>query len=479
MITNNNDRGPRVKMGMTMRYVLSAAFLISHFSFLISCSSEDMTGLEMTGGADSNAPFTILGTSGNGVVNTGASYGEYTAFINVPGKWSVATSQGLANVYPSVGEGPTTAIVQVGENWGAVRENVLTLMTQDAVTRAGGEGGYRMSIVQSGNPSLDSISTVFSANKGAGYSYMPGGDYCDGALIQLFNLVTLDSIQQATGVRLISDDIYPSTAQEFLTSNSEKGLTKGLTVSASGGMDFGSIKSKVSGSGSVSVDVSKGSEETSKSKYALKRLKNTQFTREIHYMNILSLLEKAATREEKVKLLSPGFYSVQETFAQDIAAAKGNRAKQYEICDRFLSEIGPCFISKSAMGTVLDYQISVDSTLLRETLGVEVALEASFQSKVKPVGGGGTIDIGVSKEATDLKTKTIATVKVRGGDVSKVCILVTGGELNDSDVTAWMNSCRPTLAVMVDMALVPIYALITDTYAHEVLKNYFNLKLKN
>ena len=127
------------------------------------------------------------------------------------------------------------------------------------------------------------------------------------------------------------------------------------------------------------------------------------------------------------------------------------------------------------MGTVLDYQISVDSTLLRDTLSVEAALEASFQTKV--VGGGGTINIGVSKEAIDLMSKTTATVKVRGGDVSKVCILVTGGVLNDSDVTAWQNSCRPTLAVMVDMSLVPIYALITDLYAREVLTNYFNLKL--
>ena len=449
----------------------SALVLVAVFAAACS-SSEDMTGNEVTGGG-SNAPFTILGTLGNGVVNTGASYGEYTAFINVPGKWSVVTSQGLANVYPSVGEGPTTALVQVGENWGAVRENVLTLKAQDAVTRAGGENKYKMSIVQSGNPSLDSISTVFSSNKGAGYSYMPGGEYCDGALIQLFNLVTLDSIQRATGVRLISDDIYPTTAQEFLTSNTEEGLTKGLTVNASAGMNFSSVKA--CGSGSVGVDVGKGHEEKTKNKYALKRLKNTQFTREVHYMNILSLVEKATTREEKQKLLSPGFLSVQETFVKDITAAKGNTTKQYDICDKFVSEIGPCFISKSAMGTVLDYQISVDSTLLRDTLSVEVALEASFQTKV--VGGGGTINIGVSKEAIDLMSKTTATVKVRGGDVSKVCILVTGGVLNDSDVTAWQNSCRPTLAVMVDMSLVPIYALITDLYAREVLTNYFNLKL--
>jgi len=133
------------------------------------------------------------------------------------------------------------------------------------------------------------------------------------------------------------------------------------------------------------------------------------------------------------------------------------------------------------MGTALDYQISVDSTLLRDTLSVKVALEASFQTKIKnkQVSGSGSFDIGVSKEATDLKSKTTATVKVRGGDVSKVCILVTGGELDDSDVTAWQNSCLPTRAVMVDMVLIPIYVLIVDEYAREVLTNYFKLKMKN
>jgi hypothetical protein len=465
---------------------ISYSVLVLAAAFAAACSgSEDMIGNEMTGSESSTAPLTVLGSSGGGIVNTGASYGVYNAFINVPGKWSVATSKGLANVYPSSGEGPTAAIVQVGENWGAVRENVLTLTAEEGTTRADGDNKYDMSIVQSGNPAMDSVSTVFSANKGAGYSYMPGGEYCDGALIQLFNLVTLDSIQRATGLRLISDVIYPETTQEIITSDSESGITTGLTVNASIGMNFGSVKSKNnkggggSGSGSIGVGVGKGHEEKSKNKYALKRQKTTQFTREIQYLNIMSLVEKATTREEKQQLFSPGFYSVQETFAKDIAAAKGNQTKQYDLCSKFLDEFGPCFISKSVMGCVLDYQISVDSTLLRDTLGVKVALEASFQTKVKnkDVGGKGSFSIGVSKEAQELLSKTTATVKVRGGDVSQVCILVTGGSLDDSDVTAWQNSCTPTKAVMVDMTLIPIYVLIMDDDARGVLMDYFLKKM--
>ena len=461
---------------MMNRNITYSALVLAAALAAACSSSEDMTGNGMAVG-ESKAPFTILGSPGNGVVNTGASYGEYTAYINVPGKWSVATEKGLANIYPSSGEGPTTAIVQVGENWGTMRENVLTLTTQDAATRAAGDSDYKLSIVQSGSPELDSISTVFSANKGAGYSYMPGGEYCDGALIQLFNLVTLDSIQQATGVRLISDAIFPQTEQEYITADSQSGLVKGLTVNASIGMDFGKVKNK-SGSGSIGVDVGKGHQEKSKNKYALKRLKTTQFTREIQYMNVMALLKQATTREEKRKLLSPGFLSVQETFAKDINAAKGNTAKQNDLCDKFVSEIGPCFISKSVMGVVLDYQISVDSTALRDTLGVQVALEASFQKNIKS-SGGGSIDIGYSKEATNLMDKTTATVKVRGGDVSKVCILVTGGILEDSEVTAWQTSCTPTRAVMVDMSLIPIYALIADDYARQVLADYFKLRIEN
>jgi hypothetical protein len=467
-----------------MNRYISYTLLVLVAAFAAACSSsEDMTGNEVIGGEGSNAPLYILGTSGDNIVNTGASYREYTAFINVPGKWSIETSKGLANVYPSSGEGPTMALVQVGENWGALRENVLTLNVEGAVRRAGGENEnkYKLSIVQSDNPAMDSISTIFSSNKGAGYSYMPGGEFCDGAMIQLFNLATLDSMQRTTGVRLISDAVFPQTTQEFYSASSEEAIVKGVTVNASVGMNFSAVKnSKGSGSGSVSVGVGKGHEEKSKNKYALKRMKTTQFTREIHYMNLMSLVEKA-TREEKQKLLSPGFLSVQETFAKDIAAAKGNTTKQYVVCDRFLGEVGPCFISKSVMGTSLDYQISVDSTLLRDTLSVKVALEVSMQTAVKgkQVSGGGSFDIGVSKEATDLKSKTTATVKVRGGDVSKVCILVTGGQLYDSDVTEWQNGCLPTRAALVDMTLIPIYTLIIDEYARGVLTDYFNLKMKS
>ena len=87
-----------INMFRYMYYVL----LVCVAAFTAACSStEDVAGNEMAGGANSNAPLTILGTPGDGLVSTGSSYREYTAFINVPGKWSIETSKGLANIYPS------------------------------------------------------------------------------------------------------------------------------------------------------------------------------------------------------------------------------------------------------------------------------------------------------------------------------------------------------------------------------------------
>ena len=68
-----------------MNRYISYTLLVSAAVLAAACSnSEDMIGNELAGNESSNTPFSILGTSGGTVVNTDASYGEYTAYINVP-----------------------------------------------------------------------------------------------------------------------------------------------------------------------------------------------------------------------------------------------------------------------------------------------------------------------------------------------------------------------------------------------------------
>lgn len=61
-----------------------------------------------------------------------------------------------------------------------------------------------------------------------------------------------------------------------------------------------------------------------------------------------------------------------------------------------------------------------------------------------------------------------AKINVRGGDVSQVSILTTGGTLENEDLLAWQQSIEPKSAVMIDMKLVPIYLLISDQAAKHI-----------
>lgn len=77
-----------------------------------------------------------------------------------------------------------------------------------------------------------------------------------------------------------------------------------------------------------------------------------------------------------------------------------------------------------------------------------------------------------SQDQKNILEKTEAKVNIRGGNVNEVCILATGGVLENEQVLSWQQSVEPSTAVMIDMKLVPIYLLINDQTAHDALKAY-------
>jgi len=136
-------------------------------------------------------------------------------------------------------------------------------------------------------------------------------------------------------------------------------------------------------------------------------------------------------------------------------------------CKSFVDEIGPCFVSKSVMGCVLDYYISMDKSLVTDTMSVSGALDIKFQTSVS-VTGDGAYDDNKKNSVKNVEAK----INVRGGDVSQVSILTTGGTLENEDLLAWQQSIEPKSAVMIDMKLVPIYLLISDQAAKTYLQSY-------
>lgn len=443
---------------MNLYRIFSVTFTLC---MLMACSNDAILPEDLHSefpGQDS--PFVITATGGSELNIPHATYGEYAGRVNVNGAWRITTSQPGIAVFPSEGTGPANVLVQVGENWGAARLGELTLDYQQEGTRADGEATYTARIRQSACPELDSISSIFSSNKGAGYSYLPNDDYFKGVVMPLFNLNTLDSLQRAHGVTYIIDDLYPASDQLVITSDTEDGLTRKLGVQASLGVDYKNVSVKIGGGYSSTND-----RKTSR-KYALKRLKSYQFTREIHYMNIMEYATRSDENARRV--FSPGFLYLQNKLTAELKKANTQEEKE-NVCKEFMKVCGPCFVSKAAMGNTLDFTISVDSTLLSKERTINAALDLTVKSKVS-VSGSAKFEMTDSEK--NLFSQTESKLAVRGGDVGQVSILVTGGSLSDQQVSAWQMSCRPRQAVLVDMSLLPIHYLIIDEESRKAIQNY-------
>ena len=304
---------------------------------------------------------------------------------------------------------------------------------------------------------------LLSSNKGAGYSYQPYSNYCLGTHIQLFNMKNLAAISDSIGVTFLTDEIYPVVEEEVTTADSEESLSNKLSVAASVNLNFNAFSADVKGA------YNSASDSTTTKKYAVKRMKSYQYTREIDFMNIIAMAESSEDMEKI--LLAPGFVKLRNDFTNNIkkaiAATPVNEETVKKYCKSFVDEIGPCFVSKSVMGCVLDYYISMNESLVTDSMSVSGALDIKFQTSVS-VTGEGAYDDDKKNSVKNVEAK----INVRGGDVSQVSILTTGGTLTNEALLAWQQSIEPKSAVMIDMKLVPIYLLISDQTAKSYLQSY-------
>ncbi len=434
---------------------------------LWSCSDNDnlLTGEPELPAETKGSVFSIVNADGEKVSEFSHNFGKYFLDINVDGEWEIESDATFLAPAVKKGIGPKRVPLIVGSNWAEQRAGGITLRTSQPISRGGDGMSAYVSATQEGNPNLDEVKSLFSSNRGAGYSYTPNTNFTLGTNIEVFNMKNLDSLQRSGNYLLYVDDYIAHVEESILTASSDHELSSKLAVSAS--LDFGYSNFSIN----VSGHFDGGKEESETSEYAVKRVKSYMFSREINWANLLSIA--ASSKEKDSQVFSPGFIYLRNKFLTSVKSASTQGEKNVA-CKEFISKVGPTFIAKGVMGCTLDYYIKASKTVLKEGMTVGGALELKFAESIKVEGEG-----EYTAEEKNITKNTEASIVVRGGDVKKVSIITTGGALANEEFIAWQQSVTPLQSVLVDMRLEPIYYLIEDDDARQILRDYIESVLKS
>ena len=338
---------------------------------------------------------------------------------------------------------------------------------------------------------IKAVEDDISAIRGAGYTYRENDNYSIGTDMEVFNTRNLRALGNKYRATFIIDDYNPASDQKFFYSTSVKALKDSLSGDI--GIGFGA------GMFSVDVDVAfnKQSSSTQKKYYSMLRLKQSYFSRDLNYMDLRALVADAIANSSvantyvsidanslaKVvpmfkEVYAPGFADVMQKFVQKVHSAQSAyTASGY--CREFIEEIGSGFVKRSVLGCSLDYYNTTVSDSVSSSLDVKVALELSVQIKFVNIRTSISADYKDAAEKCNRNSESHITA--RGGNVSLVTAFTTGQEAKIDSLTLkqWQATVTPKDAALIDIRLVPIYEVIYDAKARNILRSYMDKSLRN
>ena len=338
---------------------------------------------------------------------------------------------------------------------------------------------------------IKAVEDDISAIRGAGYTYRDNSNYSVGTDMEVFNTRNLRNLEKKYMTSFLVDDYNPASDQQFFYSTSVKALKDSLALDI--GIGFGA------GMFSVDVDVAfnKKSFSTQKSYYSMMRLKQSYFSRDLNYLNLRALVSNAVANSSvantyvsidadslaKVvplfkEVYAPGFADVMQKFVRKVhSASSAYTASGY--CREFIEEIGSGFVKRSVLGCSLDYYNTTSMDSVSSSLDVKVALELSVQIKFVNIRTNISTDYKEAAEKCNRNSESHITA--RGGDVSLVTAFTTGQEAKIDSLTLkkWQATVTPKDAALIDIRLVPIYEVIYDAKARNILKSYMDKSLRN
>ena len=453
-------------MKKMMKQLLTVVALAAFTACSDSLLPEPELVVDPVSGPTTENSFVLTDANGQQISKVSSKFGTYYLNIKTDGFWYIEGSNNMEFTPTRMyGRGSARVPVLIGNNWATARELSYSVkfLNGSGVTRGQESAeGSTQKVEQESATSLENFKQLVNSNIFVGYGYNPAKnpvpELCTG--IEIFKM---DELNDTT---LVKSSLSPQAKEVYEYADSEDDMDKLVSVKGNAGGNFNVVKFSLDADVNVTNQTRNGTITVQKS------LVRSVYGREIAWANVM--LDDAN--------FSDGFMYYKNRYIKKIKNAATDSAKK-EATLEFFNIVGTHFIAKALLGCQLDYRMTVDSTKTNKATSVKAALDFKWQQQVKDTAKVDSLEeeeakktipdslrknfvfggkVSVTDSVYHASSTTKADVKARGGEIERVNILTTGGQLLRDDLATWLLATEPEKAAMVGINTIPIYVLFKD-----------------
>lgn len=474
---------------MTKQFLMTVVALAAFTACSDSLLPEPELVVDPVSGPTTENSFVLTDANGQQVSKVSSKFGTYYLNIKTDGFWYIEGSDNMEFTPTRMyGKGSARVPVLIGNNWATARELSYSVkfLNGSGVTRGQESAeGSTQKVEQESATSLENFKQLVNSNIFVGYGYNPAKnpvpELCTG--IEIFKMDELgevtdnadrdttatdstDSVKIVPRKHYVKSSLSPQAKEVYEYADTEDDMDKLVSVKGNAGGNFNVVKF------SLDADVNVTNQERKGTITVQKTLARSVYSREISWAS--AMLDDAN--------FSDGFMYYKNRYIKKIKNAATDSVKK-EATLEFFNIVGTHFIAKALLGCQLDYRMTVDSTKTNKATSVKAALDFKWQQQVKDTAKVDSLEeeeaaktipdslrknfvfggkVSVTDSVYHASSTTKADVKARGGEIERVNILTTGGQLLRDDLATWLLATEPEKAAMVGINTVPIYVLFKD-----------------
>lgn len=474
---------------MTKQFLMTVVALAAFTACSDSLLPEPELVVDPVSGPTTENSFVLTDANGQQISKVSSKFGTYYLNIKTDGFWYIEGSNNMEFTPTRMyGKGSARVPVLIGNNWATARELSYSVkfLNGSGVTRGQESAeGSTQKVEQESATSLENFKQLVNSNIFVGYGYNPAKnpvpELCTG--IEIFKMDELgevtdnadrdttatdstDSVKIVPRKHYVKSSLSPQAKEVYEYADTEDDMDKLVSVKGNAGGNFNVVKF------SLDADVNVTNQERKGTITVQKTLARSVYSREISWAS--AMLDDSN--------FSDGFLYYKNRYIKKIKNAATDSAKK-EATREFFNIVGTHFIAKALLGCQLDYRMTVDSTKTNKATSVKAALDFKWQQQVKDTAKVDSLEeeeaaktipdslrknfvfggkVSVTDSVYHASSTTKADVKARGGEIERVNILTTGGQLLRDDLATWLLATEPEKAAMVGINTVPIYVLFKD-----------------